>query len=227
MTQIERLAEATTPDGKPIILQREGAHLVVRVDRLVLMSSALHGSEEELARLACEPIAEVQRARVLVGGLGMGYTLRAALDLLRPDARVVVTELLPALVEWNRGPLAEVAGKPLDDPRSELLVTNLVAFLQGNPGRFHAIMLDVDNGPDALTTSGNEWLYGRGGLRAMFKCLRPGGLLAVWSAYPSPRFEERVRECRFELQVLRARARGASGKGGRHPIYIARRPPGQ
>lgn len=223
MTRIERIAEASTPDGSKIVLAREGAHLVVRCDRLVLMSSALHGSEKELASLTCSPLAKRKKARVLVGGLGMGFTLRAALDHLGEDAQVVVTELVPALVEWNRGPLAELANSPLDDPRCALETVNLVAYLQGNPGKFHAILLDVDNGPDALTTRGNEWLYGRGGLRVMKKLLEPGGTLAVWSAYASPKFEERVRETGFRLEVVRARARGAGGKGARHPIYLAKR----
>lgn len=219
----ELLSEAKTPDGAPITLTREAEAYVVRVSGVPLMSSRVHGSEEAMAELACAPLRERSGARVLVGGLGMGFTLRAALDALGPDAEVVVSELLPVLVEWNRGPLGPLAGAPLDDPRTTLAVGDLVALLRGTrPRSFDAILLDVDNGPDAFTVATNAWLYGPAGLSSMRAALRPGGVLVVWSAFQSPRFLRALRSAGFEAEVVAARARGAVKKGSRHHLYVGR-----
>ena len=175
-----------------------------------------------MAELACEGAARSPGARLLVGGLGMGYTLRAALDRLGPDAMVVVVELLEAVVRWNRGPLADLAERPLDDPRSHLEVVDLVDYLAAKPEPFDGILLDVDNGPEAFTTSGNARLYSERGLTRLRKALRPGGTLVVWSAFESPRFVGVMERAGFSVRAERARARGR--KGGRHTLYVGRRP---
>jgi spermidine synthase len=204
------LASAVTPDGSPITLTREADALVVRVDNAPLMSSRVHGSEELLAAHGCAHLRDRPRARVLVGGLGMGFTLRATLDALARAADVVVSELLACNVEWNRGPLADLAAAPLDDPRVSLRVGDLAALLREAPGAsFDAILLDVDNGPDAFTVRDNAWLYRRDGLRAMRAALRPGGRLVVWSAYASPRFGRALRDAAFSVEIVPVRARGA------------------
>ena len=216
------LAESLTPDGAPITLSREAGALVVRVDGVPLMSSRVHGSEEALASVTCAPLAKRKGARVLVGGLGMGYTLRAALDALGRDARVVVSELLPCIVEWNRGPIGPLAGHPLDDPRAELVVGDLSALLRRGGARFDAVLLDVDNGPDAFTVPTNAWLYGRPGLAAIRAALAPGGVVAVWSAFVSPRFEKALRAAGLATEVVPVRARGAVKKGSKHVLYVGR-----
>jgi spermidine synthase len=217
------LAEARTPAGDPLTLTREGVALVVRVRSEVLMSSRVHGSEERLAEVGCATLATRRGARVLVGGLGLGYTLRAALDLLGSDAVVVVRELIPALVEWNRGPLADLAGRPLEDPRVRVEVGDVRDAL-GPTARFDAILLDVDNGPEALTVPANQRLYGPRGVAALADALRPGGAFVVWSAFESLRFERVVRGAGLGCEVVRARARGAVKKGSRHLLYVGRRP---
>ena len=160
----ERLGETTTPGGTKLALTRRDTEYVLLADGYSLMSSRAHGSEESLATLACARLQNAKAPCVLVGGLGMGYTLRAALDLLPPSATVVVAELLPAVVEWNRGPLGPLAGHPLDDPRVTVEVRDVLLSLRAHPGRFDAVLLDVDNGPDAFFTPGNAALYGDTGL---------------------------------------------------------------
>lgn len=219
----ELLSESKTPDGDPITLTREAGAFVVRVSGIPLMSSRVHGSEEAMAALACAPLRDRSGVRVLVGGLGMGFTLRAALDALAPDAEVVVSELLPVLVEWNRGPLAPLAGSPLEDARASLALGDLAALLREASARaFDAILLDVDNGPEAFTVATNAWLYAPAGLAAMRRALRPGGVLVVWSAFQSPRFLRALRGAGFEAEVVPARARGAIKKGSRHHLYVGR-----
>ncbi len=217
----ELLAEARTPAGDPMTLTREGVSLVVRVRSEVLMSSRVHGSEEALAEVGCAGLASRRGARVLIGGLGLGYTARAALDRLAPDAEVVVRELIPALVEWNRGPLAALAARPLDDPRVVIEVGDVRDALGGRQ-RFDAILLDVDNGPEALTVPSNSRLYGPAGLASLRGALRPGGALVVWSAGESPRFERALRAAGFTCEVVRVRARGAIRKGSRHFLFVGR-----
>ena len=219
----EVLGESVTPDGLPLTLTREGVALVVRVDNVPLMSSRVHGSEEALAEVGCDGLREHAGARVLVGGLGMGFTLRAVLDALGADAEVVVAELLPSIVEWNRGPLGPLAGTPLDDPRTSLVVGDVIGLVKRSPGAFDAILLDVDNGPEAFTVASNAWLYGPRGLAALRTALRPTGRLVVWSAVESEPFQRALRAAGFSVEVLPVRARGAVRKGSRHWLFIGRR----
>jgi spermidine synthase len=186
-----------------------------------LMSSRMHGSEQALAAFAFRPMRAVE-PQVLVGGLGMGFTLRATLDLLNADATVVVAELVPAVVAWNRGPLGPLAGHPLRDPRVRVETGDVAETLQSSPGRFDAVLLDVDNGPDAFTATANARLYGDQGLAAARDALTPGGVLAVWSAWEDRRFEQRLRYAGFVVEVERVRGRLRKG-GPKHTIFIGRR----
>ena len=201
-------------------LTAQGDEYVILVNGATLMSSRMHGSEEALATAACRGVPTSERPRVLVGGLGMGFTLRATLDLLSPDAIVTVAELVPAVVEWNRGPLASLAGHPLHDRRVRLKVGEDVGFmLRANPGRFDAILLDVDNGPAAFTAPVNHGLYDNAGVAAAYAALRVGGALAVWSAWDDRKFEQRLSFHGFVTQVDRVRARLKKG-GGWHTIFL-------
>jgi spermidine synthase len=186
-----------------------------------LMSSRMHGSEQALAAFAFRPMRAVE-PQVLVGGLGMGFTLRATLDLLNADATVVVAELVPAVVAWNRGPLGPLAGHPLRDPRVRVETGDVAETLQSSPGRFDAVLLDVDNGPDAFTATANARLYRDQGLAAARDALTPGGVLAVWSAWEDRRFEQRLRYAGFVVEVERVRGRLRKG-GPKHTIFIGRR----
>jgi len=216
------LDEARTPDGSTLQLTSRSGYFEVSLGGMPLMSSSQHHSEESMAELACEGAAAGPDARVMVGGLGMGYTLRAALDRLRPDATVVVVELMEAVVRWNRGPLAELAERPLDDPRTHLEVVDLVDYLAGKPQPFDAILLDVDNGPEPFTTKGNARLYNQRGLSRLRAALRPAGTLVVWSAFDSAGFVGEMQRAGFSAHSERARSRGK--KGGRHTLYVGRRP---
>jgi spermidine synthase len=219
----ETLGRARAPDGAELILARRGDEHVIRVRGNDLMSSRLHGSEEKMAELACAPLARAAAPRVLVGGLGMGYTLRAALDALPAGASVIVAELVPELVAWNRGPLAHLAGRPLEDPRVTLEVGDVGALLRRATVRFDAILLDVDNGPAALTRRANQVLYGATGLATARRALRRGGVFAVWSAAPDDLFRARLARAGFEVEVVAAPARGPAG-GTRHTIFFGRVP---
>jgi spermidine synthase len=183
------------------------------------MSSRMHGSEEALAMFACGRARTLEEACVLVGGLGMGFTLRAALDLLPPGATVVVSELVPAVVDWNRGPLGPLARHPLKDKRVVVDVNDVAATLRSSPGRFDAVLLDVDNGPAAFTASHNASLYDDRGLAAVRASLKPGGVLAVWSSREDRRFEQRLRYGGFDVTVERVRGRLKKG-GPRHTIFL-------
>ena len=193
---------------------------VIHVNGDTLMSSRMHGSEEALATLACEHARTSARPRVLVGGLGMGFTLRATLDLLPADASVTVAELIPAVVEWNHGPLAPLAGRPLDDRRVRIRSGEDVGFtLRANPGGFDAVLLDVDNGPAAFTEAANHGLYDNAGVAAAYTALRAQGTLAVWSAWNDRKFEQRLRFHGFDARAERVRAR--LSRGGRwHTIFV-------
>lgn len=220
----ELISQSRTPDGATITLTREAAAYVVRVAGVPLMSSRVHGSEDAMAELACAPLRERHGARVLIGGLGMGFTLRAALDALGADAEVVVAELLPMLVEWNRGVLGPLAGSPLDDARVSLAVGDVASVVRSPRASFDAILLDVDNGPEAFTVPSNAWLYGRAGLTVMRAALRPGGCLVVWSAFESKRFTKELHAAGFAPEAVPVRARGAVKKGSRHVLYVGRAP---
>ena len=215
----ETLGRAQAPDGAKLVLCRRGDEFVIRVGGRDLMSSRMHGSEEELARRACAGLGA--GARVLVGGLGLGYTLRAALDALPAGASVTVCELVPAVVEWNRGPLAPLAGQPLEDPRVTVEVVDVGAVIRRPGKRWDAILLDVDNGPVALTRRANHVLYGATGLSVAKAALRLGGVLAIWSASPDDAFVARLHRAGFEVTVDTVPARGRAG-GSRHTLFFGR-----
>jgi spermidine synthase len=201
-------------------LYRRGDEFSIRVGNAELMNSRQRNSEEALARLACEKIAERKQARVLVGGLGMGFTLAAALPLLGPDATLLVAELIPQVVQWNRTALRELARDPLSDPRVRVVEGDVLHSMQHEEPGFDAIILDVDNGPEAFTRGENHALYGRKGLSTAHAALRRGGVLAVWSAAPSPAFRERLRRQAFAVKEVGVRAR-PGGKGAFHTVWIA------
>ena len=203
------------------LLQRD-TEFSIKVGNYELMNSRAHGSEEALAELACARIATRSDARVLIGGLGMGFTLAAALRALPADSEIVVAELIPAVVRWNRGALAHLAGSPLDDARVQVREVDIAHILREAPGAYDVILLDVDNGPDGLTRKDNDWLYGLAGLSAAHDALRGGGVLAVWSAADDPAFARRLVKIGFAVEERRVRARGARG-GSRHMIWIATR----
>jgi spermidine synthase len=212
------LDRARSPGGRDeITLHQRGDGLSIRIGGKELMNSRRHGSEAALAVLACERVRHRAGARVLVGGLGMGYTLAAALEVCGRDARVVVLELFPAVVSWNHGVVGELAGHPLRDARVDVRVGDVAEVVRaGEP--FDAILLDVDNGPDGLTQQSNDWLYGAAGLAAARRALRDKGVLAVWSAAPDPAFVRRLARAGFEVETHRVRAR--PGAGDRHVIYL-------
>ena len=220
MNPWELLGETRAPDGALLALTRRSGEYVILANGKSLMSSRQHGSEEALATIACARIRGREEPRVLVGGLGMGFTLRATLDHLPADAAVVVAELLPAVVEWNRGPLGPLAGHPLKDRRVTVEPGDVAVTLRSSAAAFDAILLDVDNGPDAFTSAGNSALYGDAGIAAARGALREGGVLAVWSARDDRRFEQRLRYAGFRVEVERVRARLKKG-GPRHTIFIA------
>jgi spermidine synthase len=214
------LATATTADGSEIVLVRRRGLFTIRVDGRELMSSGARASEEMLARIGCAGLEA--GARVLVGGLGLGYTLRAALDRLGSEAQVTVAELLDAVVEWHEGPLGPLAGHPTRDPRVSVRTGDIATLLAGAPSTFDAILLDVDNGPSDLTTEDNADLYEGAGLLRLLRALRPNGRLAVWSARPEPGFTER-------LERLGARPRSMTlaprpGAPAHHTVITATRP---
>jgi spermidine synthase len=223
MNPLELLAETETPDGADLKLTRRGNEYIILANGKSLMSSRMHGSEEALATFGCRRAQTLSNPWVLVGGLGMGFTLRATLDLLPPEASVVVAELAPAVVEWNRGPLGPLAGHPLKDKRVSVDVRDVAFTLMSSPGRFDAVLLDVDNGPSAFTSSGNDGLYENRGLAAAYGALRTGGILAVWSAREDRKFEQRLRYAGFNVEVERVRGRLKKG-GPRHTIFLGWRP---
>jgi spermidine synthase len=216
----EIVDRALAPDGTELVLARRGAEWVVRCGGRVLMSSRQHGSEDALATLALERLA--RRRSVLVGGLGLGFTLRAALDRLPVGARVVVAELTPALVAWNRGLLAKLAGRPLDDRRVRLEVGDVLARVAKSRDEFDAILLDVDNGPSSALVAGNASLYGDEGIAACHGALAPGGVLALWSAGPDERYRARLERHGFVAESRAVTARG-EGSGGQHVVFLARK----
>lgn len=220
----ELLGEARMPDGTDMKLQRRDREYVIFAGGRILMSSRMHGSEEALAALACERARQTEAPSVLVGGLGMGFTLRATLDVLPPGATAVVAELQPAVVEWNRGVLGPLAGEPLRDPRVRLEEGDVLTTIRASRARFDAVLLDVDNGPDAFTTSTNANLYRDAGLASIRAALKPDGVLAVWSAWEDRKFEQRLRYGGFTVRVERVRARLKQG-GPRHTLFIGTKTP--
>ena len=218
----EVLGESAAPDGTDIQLRRRDGEYLILANGKPLMSSRLHGSEEALATLGCRDARRLEQPRVLVGGLGMGFTVRAVLDLLPAEAVVTVVELVPAVIEWNRALLAALAGHPLQDRRVRLQAEDVGFTLRANPGGFDAVLLDVDNGPAAFTAADNVGLYDNRGVAAAFAALRPGGMLAVWSAWADRKFEQRLRYHGFRVEVANVRARLRKG-GPRHTIFLGQK----
>ncbi len=207
-------------DGE-LRLMKRGDEFSIMLGRNELMNSRLSGSEEALATLACRKIEAIERPRVLIGGLGMGFTLRAALAVLGSEARVIVAELIPAVVAWAQGPMAGIFGDSLTDPRVSVQVADVGDVIRSGAPNFDAILLDVDNGPEALTRDANDALYDGSGLRAACAALRPGGVLAVWSSGPDTGFAKRLRGSGFDVDELKVRAGGK--RGARHVVWIATR----
>jgi spermidine synthase len=209
-------------NGGELRLYRLGGEFSIRVDDDELMNSLAHGSEVALAEIACGRVSDRPHPRVLIGGLGMGYTLAAALQGLGPEAKVVVAELVSAVVAWNRGPLAALAGHPLEDSRVTVREVDVRKVMQADKSGFDAILLDVDNGPEGLTRHENNWLYGLDGLSVAFAALRSGGVLAVWSAGPDPAFTQRLHKVGFMVEEVQVRLRGFA-EGERHTIWLGSR----
>ena len=219
----ELLDTAQVPGGDELRLYRRGDDFIIAIDRNELMSSRMSGSEEALATMTCERLRSPKAASLLIGGYGMGFTLRAALGVLGPDAKIAVAELVPGIIEWARGPMAELAAGCLDDPRVELVLGDVSKAIGAATRRYDAILLDVDNGPDGLTREANEGLYSAAGLATAKAALRPGGILAIWSAAPDARFTRRLSAAGFQVEEVGVRAR-SNGKGPRHVIWFARAP---
>ena len=207
--------------GELRLYQRGDDYSIKILGRGELMNSRVHGSEDALAEYTCARLEGRVNARLLIGGLGMGFTLAAALRSINDQAQILVAELVPAVVAWNRGPLAECAGHPLQDPRVTVLEGDVSRILKAEHNAFDAILLDVDNGPEGLTRKENDWLYSMNGLTAAYAALRPRGVLAVWSASPAREFLQRLRKVGFVVDEMRVRAHGS--KGARHVIWFAER----
>ena len=221
MKMRELLDTAQVPGGDELRLYRRGDDFIIAIDRNELMSSRMSGSEEALATMTCERLRSPKAASLLIGGYGMGFTLRAALGVLGPEAKISVAELVPGIIDWARGPMAELAAGCLDDPRVELVLGDVSKAIGAATRRYDAILLDVDNGPDGLTREANEGLYSAAGLATAKAALRPGGILAIWSAAPDARFTRRLAAAGFQVEEVGVRAR-SNGKGPRHVIWFAR-----
>ena len=215
----EHLDTGPIPGGGELRLMRRGDEYAIRLGAHELMNSRLGHSEEVLAERACAALAGRSRPQVLIGGLGLGFTLRAALAALGPDALLVVAELVPAVIAWARGPLAGIFAGCLDDPRVTIREADVGDLIGRERGRYDAILLDVDNGPEGLTRASNDRLYGASGLGSARAALRPGGVLAVWSTGPSRPFTAALRRAGFAVEEAMARER--KGRGARHAIWIA------
>jgi len=215
------LGRARMTDGNEMTLARRGDEHSIRIDGDVLMTSKSHGSEEKLAERGCAGLDALPRARVLVGGLGMGFTARAALAALRPDAVVDVVELVGAVVRWNRELIGHLADAPLLDPRVRLIEGDVADVIGSVREQYDAILLDVDNGPEAFTALENKHLYSREGLRRAREALRQNGVLAIWSMFESRAFTARLREAGLETRLVRVRANGYSKR--LHSLWLGRR----
>lgn len=224
MNSSRLLGRAIIPGtDKELILHRRGDDFAISIPgRGELMNTRVHGSEKALAELTCARIGGRERPRLLIGGLGMGFTLAAALDALGADAEVVVAELVPEVVEWNRQAMGEPSGRPLEDPRSSVYVGDVVDLLRESNAAFDAILLDVDNGPEALVRRENDWLYSVEGLERARRALRPGGVLSIWSAGPDRLFSARLHRAGFKVEETVVRPHRA-GKGPRHYIWLGQR----
>jgi spermidine synthase len=214
------LESAAVPDGSELRLYQRGDHFMIRAAGTELMASRNYASEIALASLACEEVGQQREVRFLVGGLGMGYTLASALSQLRSDAEVVVAELVPDVVRWNREHFGHLAAHPLEDERVSLYQGDVAQLLRGARNAYDAILLDVDNGPEGLTRAKNDWLYGFAGLRNARRALRTNGVLAIWSAAHDHAFSLRLRQAGFQIEVCRAR-REEGRRPSAHVIWLA------
>ena len=213
------LDTAKVPGGGEFKLMRRGQEFSIMVGAVALMNSRMSGSETALAELACDRLRGRRSCWMLIGGYGMGFTLRAALSRLDADAQILVAELMPAVMAWARGPMAELTANCLDDPRVRIRETDVGGLIASSRSRFDAILLDVDNGPDGLSRSENDRLYDLGGLKSARNALRRGGLLAVWSAAPNAEFSRRLVHAGFAVEEVQVRAN--KGRGARHVVWIA------
>lgn len=221
----ELIGTAQVPGGEELRLFRHGQDFYIVLDRNDLMSSRMSGSEEALATMAIARITGKGPQRILIGGYGMGFTLRAALGVLGKDAAISVVELVPEIIQWARGPMAELAAGCLDDPRVQLVMGDVGSTIRAGAHAYDAILLDVDNGPDGLVRDGNGQIYSLEGLRAARHALRPGGVLAIWSAAKDDAFALRLRKAGYDIEEISVRAR-SNGKGAKHIIWFAKaRPP--
>ena len=216
-----QLGEAVIPGSdKTLLLYRGKDDFSIRISGgFELMSTRKHGSEDALGVLPCKRLKNTENARVLIGGLGMGFTLAAVLGVVGSKAEVTVAELIPEVLEWNRGPLGEFSGNPLDDPRTRVHIGDVAKLLRKSDACFDVIALDVDNGPEGLTKSANDWLYSMSGIAAAQAALSPVGILAYWSANPDSSFHDRLRRCGFMVEEVSVFAHGK--KGARHTIWLA------
>lgn len=219
----ELLGTATIPGGDELRLFRRDKDFMIVLGRNELMSSRMSGSEEALGLMTCARLKNLSAPRLLIGGYGMGFTLRAALSVLPAGASVVVAELVPEIMEWARGPMAALTANCLDDPRVRVVEGDVGALIAPGSAEYDAILLDVDNGPDGLTRSGNDRLYGMSGLADAKRALARRGILAVWSAAPDPTFARRLAESGYRVDEVGVRAR-PNGKGPQHLIWFAQKP---
>ena len=218
MKPYERLAEAAAPDGTVLTLYRHDGAYLLRIDGIELMSTRRSQSEVQLAELACRGLANQPGVRVLVGGLGFGFTMRAALERLGPDAQVMVAEIVPEVIAWNRNKEYTLAGAAMDDPRVDIRQGDVLPLLRAHPGVFDAIMLDVDNGAESLTTTGNAKLYIDSGIQSAIAALRPGGRVIYWSADADPAFAKALRRNGLTVTTEQSRAHGK--KGAAHELIV-------
>ena len=220
MTPLVLIDVAEVPGGPPLRLFQRGGDFMILLERNELMSTRMHGSEVALGTMTCDRLGSHPAPHLLIGGYGMGYTLRAVLGQLGAQARVTVVELVPGIIDWARGPMAAVTAGCLDDPRVKVTMGDVAATIGQSSALFDAILLDVDNGPDGLTRPENDSIYSPHGLAAACTALRPGGILAIWSAAPDNAFARQLERIGFSVETVRVRAR-ESGKGATHIIWFA------
>jgi len=219
MKRYERLGEARTPNGTVIALYRHDGAYLLRADGVELMSTRRHLSEDRLAEVACAPLQAVPQARVLIGGLGLGFTLRAALQQLREDAEVVVAELLPEVIAWNADPRYDISVAAMNDPRVRVVQDDVINLLRANPAAFDAILLDTDNGPDGMLMSESTPLYSARGIESTVAALRTGGTIGYWSVGDDPRFAHALRAAKLTVDAMHVRAHDTTGPT--HTLYVA------
>ncbi|RZK03149.1 MAG: spermidine synthase [Novosphingobium sp.] len=218
----ELLGTARVPDGEELQLYSHGRDFMITLQRSDLMSTRMSGSEKALATMTIERLGGRKSPHLLIGGYGMGFTLRAALEVLDTGARATVAEIVPEIIQWARGPMAELTAGCLDDPRVTLLQADVALIIDGGDEDYDAILLDVDNGPDGITREANDRIYSRRGLKAAKQALTPGGILAIWSAQADPKFTRRLADVGFEVSEVFVRARD-NGKGPKHTIWFAKK----